>query len=167
MNIVLCGMMGCGKTTVGALLAKTLGWEWIDTDELIISRHGNIANIFKEKGEDYFRDLERQIVAEIAQKDRLVLSTGGGLVCSNESVALLKNNGKIVYLRAKKKTLISRLCAGEGRPLVQGGEGLDNKLTQRLVARACGYEGVADSVVDVEGKAPEEIVREILAKIEQ
>lgn len=163
MNLILCGMMGSGKSTVGKLLAKTASWEWVDTDELIVSRYGKITDIFEQKGEGYFRALETKIVQELAKKDRLVISTGGGLVLKEENVSLLKKNGKFVYLRAKKETLALRLAADKDRPLLQTSETLDEKLTRLLQERGEIYEGVADSIIDVDEKAPADIVKEILA----
>ena len=165
MNLVLCGMMGCGKTTVGKLLAKALSWEWVDTDKLIVSRHGKIADIFQQMGEAYFRALETETVKTLAKKDRLVISTGGGLVLRSENVSLLKEQGTIVYLRARKQTLISRLAADKDRPLLQTTESLDEKLTGLLTERGGIYEDVADYSVDVDEKTPGEIVKEILAQV--
>ena len=163
MNLILCGMMGSGKSTVGKLLAKITSWEWVDTDELIVSRYGKITDIFEQKGEGYFRALETKIVQELAKKDRLVISTGGGLVLKEENVSLLKKNGKFVYLRAKKETLALRLAADKDRPLLQTSETLDEKLARLLRERGGIYEGVADSIIDVDEKAPADIVKEILA----
>lgn len=161
MNLILCGMMGSGKSTVGKLLAEVLSWEWVDTDELIVSRYGKITEIFEQKGEGYFRRLETEIVQELAKKDRLVISTGGGLVLKGENVSLLKKNGKLIYLRAKKETLALRLAADKDRPLLQTSETLDEKLTRLLKERAGIYEAVADRIIDVDEKTPADIVNEI------
>ena len=162
MNLILCGMMGSGKSTVGKLLAKTASWEWADTDELIVSRYGKITDIFEQKGEGYFRALETKIVQELAKKDRLVISTGGGLVLKEENVSLLKEKGEIVYLRATKETLARRLASDKERPLLQTEETLDEKLTRLLKERSAVYERVADKIIDVDNKTPEKIVDEIL-----
>ena len=166
MNLVLCGMMGCGKTTVGRLLAKSLQWEWADTDEYIVSRYGDISGIFEKKGVSHFRELETEAVKMLTQKDRLVISTGGGILLRKENISLLKKNGRMIYLRAKKETLAARLQDNDSRPLLQTKESLDEKLTRLLEERAGLYEGAADVVVDVDAKAPEEIVKEILARME-
>ena len=78
MNIVLCGMMGAGKTTVGILLAERTGMRWYDTDDLITERHGNIPSLFEFYGEEHFRQLESEVVHSIANSDNCVISTGGG-----------------------------------------------------------------------------------------
>ena len=166
MNVVLCGMMGSGKTTVGKELAKVLSWPWVDTDELIVNRYGNISDIFQKHGEGYFRALEGEIVGELSQKNNLVISTGGGLVLNKDNVSLLKDRGVVVYLRAKKETLFIRLQGDNNRPLLEG-KSLEEKLTKLLNERENVYEDVADVAVDVDAKTPEEIVEEILVRIEK
>ena len=95
MNVVLCGMMGVGKTTIGAYLAQALGLCQVDTDDLIVKKYGDISTIFERRGEEYFRAIETEIVRELVQEDGLVISVGGGLVLKEENVSLLKKNGKI------------------------------------------------------------------------
>lgn len=165
MNVILCGMMGSGKTTVSFALAKLLSWERVDTDERIIDRYGKISDIFEKQGEGYFREIETEITAELAQKDSLVVSTGGGLVLKEENVALLKKNGVIVYLRASVPTLIKRLSEDKDRPLLKAEEGLEKRLTSLLVSRAPIYEKVAAFVVDVDEKTPEGIANEIVGHV--
>ena len=164
MNLILCGMMGSGKTTVSLALSKLLGWERLDTDERIASRYGNITDIFEKQGEGYFRELETQICAELSQKDRLVISTGGGLVLRKENVELLKKNGVLVYLRAGIPTLIERLSTDKDRPLLKG-EDLKKRLTFLLKERAPIYEEVSAFWVDVDDKTPEEIANEIVGQV--
>ena len=109
MNLILCGMMGAGKTTVGIKIAEKLGRRWYDTDEVITQQYGKISDIFEDKGEEYFRGLETQTVKSLSAETDLVISVGGGLVLRAENVELLKQNGKIFFLRAKKQTLLARL----------------------------------------------------------
>ncbi len=166
MKLVLCGMVGSGKTTVGKLLAKALAWEWADTDEFIVKRYGNISDIFAKKGASYFREKETETVKTLAQKDLLVISTGGGVVLRAENISLLKENGSIVYLRAKKQTLVQRLQGDSTRPLLQVEESLGDNIARLLEEREGLYRGAADVIVDVDGKTPEEITKEILACVE-
>ncbi len=165
MNIVLCGMMGVGKTTVGLALAKHTAREWLDTDTLIEERHGKISELFANYGEAYFRALETQTVSSLLGKDNLVLSVGGGLVLREENVELLKKCGKIVYLRAQKQTLVHRLLLDTTRPLLQGKDSLEERIETLLQARASTYERVADCTVDVDDKTPEQIAIEIVEKL--
>ena len=168
MNIILCGMMGAGKTTVGLRLALSLDRCWVDTDSLIEDEYGDIATIFQEHGEEYFRGVETKVVEELVQEDGLIISVGGGLVLKKENVELLKGSGKIVYLRASVETLEERLSGDKNRPLLKDGEeSLTEKLTKMMDARAPIYAEVADFTIDVEGKNPEEVALEILAKLEE
>lgn len=161
MNLILCGMMGAGKTTVGIKIAGKLGRRWYDTDEVITQKYGKITDIFAKNGEAYFRALETQTVKELAKNDNLILSVGGGLVLKQENVDILKQNGQIVYLRAAKQTLIHRLQADKDRPLLQG-EDLEKKIGDLISTRAPIYEKAADYRVDVDEKTPGEIADEIL-----
>ncbi len=148
MNIVLCGMMGCGKTTVAALLEK-YGYTVVDTDSVIVERYGSIADLFAKRGEEYFREIETRITAEIAKNySDAVISTGGGCVLRKENVKNLKAGGKIIYLRARAETLIKRLQGDASRPLLQGG--LEERVNGILNARAAVYERVADHIIDTD-----------------
>ena len=162
MNIVLCGMMGCGKTSVAAELQK-LGYECVDTDALIVERFGNINDIFAEHGEAYFRGLEAQITAEVAEKyTNAVISLGGGCVLRDENVKNLKASGRIFYLRATAETIIKRLQGDTTRPLLKGG--LEEKVNSILSARAHVYESVADFIIDTDDKNCEQIAKLIKGK---
>lgn len=165
MNVVLCGMMGCGKSTVGKCLAKQTGLVHVDTDEVIVTQYGKIADIFATHGEEYFRTLETQTVKELSGQDGLVVSTGGGLVLRAENVSLLKEKGKIVFLRAKVDTLAARLQADTERPLLKSAESLRERLENLLEVRTPIYECVADCIVDVDGQTPEEIAAKIIKGI--
>jgi len=167
MNLILCGMMGAGKTTIGIKIAELTGRRWYDTDGLIVDRYGKISDIFEYYGEIHFRKLETQIVKELSEMDGLVISTGGGLVLKNENNALLQNNGKIVFLRASLSTLNQRLVVDGTRPLLQAStESISDRLSKLLKERTPVYEHVADYIVDVDGKTPDEIAREIVALFE-
>ncbi len=162
MNVILCGMMGAGKTTVGKEIAKRMGLRWYDTDEIIAHRHGKISNIFERCGEPYFRALETEIVKELSSQDGLVLSTGGGLLLKKENRELLQTGGKIIFLRASLETLENRLRADKERPLLQTAESLRDKLTRLLQERTSVYEQAADYTVDVDEKTPQKIAEEII-----
>lgn len=163
MNLILCGMMGCGKTTIGRKIAESTGKRWLDTDDIIVEKYGKISDIFACYGEAYFRDLETETVRALAQKDGLIISVGGGLVLRAENNALLRQNGKIVYLRAKIETLLSRLQNDTQRPLLQSDEGLSARLAGLLAVRAPIYEEVCDYALDVDGKSPDELAVELVA----
>lgn len=164
MNLILCGMMGAGKTTIGIKIAELTGRRWYDTDGLIVDKHGKIADIFEYYGEAHFRKLETEIVKELAKKDNLIISTGGGLVLKSENNTVLQENGKIVFLRATLETLAHRLKVDGERPLLQTStENIRDRLARLMKERTPVYEHVADYIVDVDGKTPEELAQEIVA----
>ena len=152
--------MGVGKTTIGIQLAKETALAWFDTDKVIEDNHGRISDIFAKCGEEYFRNLETQTVRSLCENDGVILSLGGGLVLRQENVETLKNKGKIVYLRAKKETLVQRLRFDTARPLLQG-EDIETRVEKLLEKRAGIYEQVADYTVDVDNKTVDTIVKEI------
>ena len=164
MNLILCGMMGAGKTTIGIKIAELTGRRWYDTDGLIEDKYGKISDIFEYYGEAHFRKLETEIVKDLAKQDDLVISTGGGLVLKKENNEVLQKNGKIVFLRATLDTLAKRLKVDGNRPLLQTStESIRDRLARLMAERSPIYEHVADYIVDVDGKMPDEIAKEIVA----
>ena len=162
MNIVLCGMMGVGKSSVGIAIAEKTGRRWYDTDTVISDRHGSIADIFEYYGEAHFRALETDVVKELADLDGLVISTGGGLVLKPENNELLKKNGKIFFMRASFETLLKRVRADETRPLLKNNGRIAERLGELLSERIPVYEAVADVIVDTDGRTIDEVADEII-----
>lgn len=155
--------MGAGKTTIGIKIAERTSLRWYDTDGLIVDKYGKISDIFEYYGEAHFRKIETEIVKELATQDGLVISTGGGLVLKKENNALLQEKGKIVFLRANIDTLSQRLNVDGTRPLLENStEGIRVRLEKLLEERSPIYGQVADYIVDVDGKTPEEIADEII-----
>lgn len=164
MNVVLCGMMGCGKTTVASALSEKYGLEQVDTDALIVRRHGVINDIFAQYGEEYFRDLETAVAKEVAcTKDHCVISLGGGCVLRAQNVEALKKSGKIIFLRARLETLVNRVEGDSSRPLLKGGA--REKLASLLTVRTPIYERVADFIVDTDGLTPAQIADKIMQTV--
>lgn len=163
MNLVLCGMMGVGKTSVGIRIAEKTRYRWFDTDIMISDRHGRISDIFEYYGEAHFRALETEVVRELAGQDELVISTGGGLVLKPENSELLKRNGKIFFMRAGFDVLLERVRADETRPLLKDTGKTAEKLEELLSWRTPIYEAVADFIVDTDGKSVEEVADEIIS----
>jgi 3-dehydroquinate synthase len=122
-NIVLIGMMGSGKTTVGRLLAKQLGKTFIDSDEEILKRTGvTIQHIFDVEGEAGFRQREAGIVQELLQRNDIVLATGGGAVLDAHNRSMMRENGTVVYLKSGVHDLWQRTRHDRNRPLLQTGD---------------------------------------------
>lgn len=160
MNIVLCGMMGCGKTTVAAELSRLTGMEQTDTDAEIVKEYGRIADIFEKYGEARFREIETQTVARISSRDNIIIATGGGCVLNSANVEYLKRNGKIFFLQTRAETLVKRVEGDTERPLLAGGA--EKRINELLPARTPKYLAAADYVVDTDGAEPEEIALKII-----
>jgi len=126
-NVVLVGMPGCGKTTVGKILAEKLNFGFIDTDDLIVEKYGNITEIFKNFGEKVFRDYETEVIKEASALQGKVIATGGGAVLRKENIDLLKENGKIYFLDRP----LDKICATPGRPLSSNREDLEKRFNER------------------------------------
>lgn len=138
-NIVLTGMPGSGKSTIGKVF-KLEGFEFIDTDEEIVKRCGcSIKDLIIEKGEQYFRDLESEVIREVSLKSSCIISTGGGAVLREENINRFKRNGKLFFINADKK----RLIATCDRPLSDTYEKLEKMYTERIGI----YKSTADVIV--------------------
>src|SRR5688572_6262771 len=116
---ILVGLPGSGKSTVGAMVAEKLGRTFLDFDVEIERREGMpIPQIFGERGEAAFRELERKITDEVKEFGNMILAPGGGWVTDQEGVALVRPPSKLIYLRVKPETAIKRLAGAGGRPLL-------------------------------------------------
>lgn len=156
-NLVLIGMPGCGKSTIGAALAEKLGRKLVDADEAIVSLAGkSIPEIFAQDGEEVFRSWETKALEGIGKQSGLVIATGGGCVTREENYPLLHQNGTIVYLKRD-----TSLLPKDGRPLSQL-----NSLDAMYEARRPLYEAFADFTVDNNG-SPENTVTAILKNLEE
>lgn len=121
-NLVLIGFMGTGKSCVGKLVARSLGWKFVDTDQRIVAAAGcPITEIFAdpERGEAWFRDLETRVLTEVLAKEEQVVATGGGVVVREENRKLLAEGGYVFWLRASVDALYERVRRNRRRPLLQ------------------------------------------------
>lgn len=164
-RLLLVGMMGAGKTTVGRLVAGRLGWPYVDSDAEVEEATGRtVADLFAEGGEAAFRAaesaaLERALVGE----GPAVVSVAGGAVLDPANRALLRRSGTVVWLRADPSTLAERLRDGAGRPLLRSDPAAD--LARLDAVRRPLYAEVADAVVDVDGVAPAAVADAVLAAV--
>ncbi len=162
MNLVLIGFMGSGKSEVGSRLAAVLGMGLADTDARIEERAGiSIAHIFEREGEDVFRALERQVVADAAAGDGLVIATGGGVVLDRRNVDALRDNGLIFYLDIEGEDAHIRTAGDAARPLLNVGD-REGEVRRLLEQRRPLYEASAHYRIRVSGKSVEELVQEIV-----
>ncbi len=162
-NIVLIGFMGSGKSSVGKLLSKRLGYQFKDTDDMIEAEEGtSIGEIFSSRGEESFRDLETALLlSQEGLLERTVLSTGGGMPLREDNCKLLRMIGQVIYLQASQSTIISRLANDNKRPLLKGDK-LKNKVNSILNSRISIYEKAADIIIDTNNKKIADIVEDIL-----
>jgi shikimate kinase len=163
-SVFLVGMMGTGKTTVGKILAQKLGYIFFDTDVLIEQVTAQSINeIFATEGEESFRDIEGQILGELAAYTQSVVATGGGIVLRQANWSYLRH-GLIIWLDAPVPLLVKRLAADTTRPLLQAAD-LNLKLTALLEQRQSLY-AEADLRISIEeNETPEQITAKILESI--
>ncbi len=163
MNIVLTGFMGTGKTAVGRELARLLSMRLVDIDsEIEAERDMRITDIFKDYGEQYFRDLETRMIMRYSKEKNIIISTGGGAVLKDENMAALRGNGMVFCLYAAPETILQRTGGSDDRPLLNVEDPLA-KIRELLNRRMPFYEK-AGTVIDTDGKTPLQVAEEI-AKI--
>ena len=167
MNIVLIGMRGSGKTTVAKILARKLGREFIEMDELITRKAGlSIPGIVERYGWEKFRDIEEEVASEVAERDNIVNAAGGGVVTREKNIPELKKNGILVWLKASVETLVRRIGEDTARPLLVGRtqrEDMEITLNQRKPL----YQKAADLAIDTEDKTPEEVAEAIIKSLKK
>ena len=161
-NVVLTGFMGTGKTTVGRLLAELLGYEFVDTDEVIEQGYGPIETIFRERGESAFRTIEREVAAELAGADRRVISTGGGMMLDPVIAESLGAGARVFCLVASPHTILARVLNGPDRPLLAGPDPRA-RIAELLAARAAGY--ATFEQVSTDGLTAADVAYELLDRL--
>jgi shikimate kinase len=156
MNYYLIGMMGSGKSTVGKLLAKKLETPFLDLDHYIeVKNNKSINDIFKEKGENYFRQLETNALSEIKASE-IVVACGGGIILNHENRKKISSNGKVVFLKASISSLIKRLLSNKDRPLLND-KNIENELIKIWNERKNYYNETAEITINTDGYTPESI----------
>jgi shikimate kinase len=164
-HLFLVGMMGAGKSTVGALVARRLEIPFVDIDADVEARAGaTVADVFERDGEPAFRAMERDALAESARDPHpSVIAVGGGAVLDAANRDAMRSEGSVVWLRASAATLAARVGDGTGRPLLSVPGGSDEAAIDGLLARrAALYAEVCDAVVDVDRREPEEVCTAVL-----
>jgi shikimate kinase len=161
-TIILIGFMGGGKSTVGQLVARALGREFVDTD-LLVQRQArmDVNEIFLHEGEEGFRRREAAAIDRAIAIPGRVIAVGGGAVLSAENRTALKQAGLLVYLRATPETLAGRLVGATDRPLLGTGDRV-GRIRDLLVARGPIYETAGDLLVDTDRQSPEQSAGEVL-----
>ena len=153
--------MGTGKTSVGKILARKLGRELLDVDFCIEQKEKRkIREVFEKEGEAYFRNIEKQTIAEVAQKKGVVITTGGGAVIDSENIEALRKNGWIVALKAQPGTILGRVKDSRHRPLLKA----DDKFSQieRLLEARKPFYGNCDFSFETDNLTPLQVADKIL-----
>ena len=160
-NLALIGFMGAGKTSVGRLAAEQLHFDYLDTDELIVSRTGrSIAEIFKTDGEPSFRAIERQVVEELTTRTKTLIATGGGLPVNPANLASLKTHALVVCLWASPEKIWERVRNQTHRPLLHDPDP-QKKIRDLLAAREQFYKQ-ADVLVNTDIRSPREVAQHVV-----
>lgn len=166
-SIVLIGMMGAGKSSVGRWLERRTGLVRFDTDEMVADRFGTtIAQIFEQHGEETFRDAETETLRKFESERASIIVTGGGIVMRTENVDLLKQLGLVVWLTADEATLFERASRRNTRPLLHN-ENPRTAFSELLRRRAPLYQTAADFQVDTSRLTHDEVAERILRKLEE
>ncbi|MBQ7980469.1 MAG: shikimate kinase [Oscillospiraceae bacterium] len=152
-SVYLCGFMGCGKSTIGKILAKKSGCGFIDMDDYIVEREGmTIPQIFAEKGEQYFRDTETAVIRELAEKNA-VIACGGGAMLKKENADIAAENGIVVYIDIPFEICYGRISGDTNRPLVVNNT--KEQLEEIYKGRVPVYKANSTITVDGVGSADE------------
>ena len=164
-NILLIGFMGTGKSTVADCLSGMFGMQNVEMDQVIEERQQmSISKIFETYGEEYFRNLETDLLVEIQGQKNTIVSCGGGVPLFERNVVEMKKNSRVVLLTAKLDTILERVKENDDRPLLQGNKNADfikNLMNQRREK----YEAVADVVIETDERSVTDICEEIISKL--
>jgi len=153
--------MGTGKSSAGRLVAERLEMEFLDMDDEIVRREGcSIPDIFRDRGEPAFREIERALVIELSNRTGLVISTGGGIVLNPENIRDFSRRGLVICLHAAPETILRRVEKDQNRPLLQGGDRMA-KITDLLGRRQALYDAIPVKI-DTEGHQPSDTADAII-----
>lgn len=167
MNLILIGYRGAGKSSVGRLLAERLGWDLISTDAEIVRKAGlPIPDIVQRFGWDHFRNLESAVCRELADKDHLIIDTGGGAILRPENVDSLKATGSLVWLTVEVRTIIERIGDDTQRPSLTGAKSFTDEVEEVLRERQPKYQAAADHIVATDEKSLSEVADTIMALLQ-
>lgn len=164
-HIYLIGFMGTGKSQVSKELGNVMELKVIDTDAFIEDLSGiSIPEIFEQKGEDYFRTLETEVLEKIANSDRSIVSCGGGIALKDENVEIIKKTGKVILLTASAENIYMRVKNDTQRPLLKNNMDV-GYIGELMKKRQAAYEKAADIIVNTDDKDILQICQEIVLKL--
>lgn len=164
-NIVLIGFMGTGKSTISDFLKNVFAMDVAEMDQIIAQRQGmSISDIFETYGEQYFRNLETNLLIEMQSRSNVVISCGGGTPMRECNVVEMKKNGRVVLLTAKPETILDRVKDNHDRPLIENNKTVPF-ITELMEKRRAKYEAAADIIIETDGKNELEICEELVHRL--
>ncbi|MCA9426262.1 MAG: shikimate kinase [Candidatus Omnitrophica bacterium] len=162
MNLVLIGYRGTGKTAVAESLANDLNLRHVGMDAELVCRFGRgVPEFVEENGWDAFRDEESKLARELGLEDNLLIDCGGGIIVRDANIEALRENGRVVWLKASVETIVSRIQGDDQRPSLTGTKSFIDEIQEVLEVRIPLYDKASDFAVDTDGKSLEEVTREI------
>lgn len=164
-NIILIGFMGSGKSTISEFLSTMFAMDVIEMDQIIAEREEmSIPDIFATYGEEYFRNLETELLVEMQSEKNKIISCGGGVALRAQNVAEMKKNGRVVLLTAHPETILDRVKDSDDRPLLNGNKNVEF-ISNLIESRREKYESAADIIVHTDQKTVLEICEELIKKL--
>lgn len=164
-NIVLIGFMGAGKSTISDFLKNVFAMDVVEMDQIIAQRQGmSISDIFETYGEQYFRNLETNLLKELQEGENCIISCGGGVAMREQNVVEMKKNGRVVLLTASPETIYERVKDSNDRPILNGNKNVPF-ITDMMEKRREKYEAAADVVIQTDNKSILEISEELISKL--
>ena len=166
MNIVIVGLMGVGKSTVGKELSERINSKFYDTDkEIEKETEKSITEIFELSGEKYFRKKEVEILSKVI-KEKAIIATGGGIIENNQNYELLNSHKYVIFLDASVNTILEHLSNDkQNRPLLSKSNNIESTIKHLMNKRVYKYKEVSDIIINVDNKDVDEVVSEILVYI--
>jgi len=163
MNIVLIGYRGTGKSVVGQIVAERLEMKCIAMDARIVHKAGmSIPDIVENHDWTRFRDIESEVVRELADVDNIVVDTGGGVIERPENIDALQANSRIIWLKASVDAIVSRIQEGTERPSLTGGKSFTEEVAEVLERRIPKYESAAQYEIDTDQLTPEQVADRVI-----
>lgn len=164
-NIVLIGFMGAGKSTISDFLRTVFAMEVVEMDQIIAEREGmSIPDIFEVHGEQYFRDLETNLLIEMQSRKNVVISCGGGTPLRECNVVEMKKNGRVVLLTASPETIFDRVKDSHDRPVIENNKNVPF-IADLMEKRRAKYEAAADIIINTDGKSLIEVCEELVQQL--
>ena len=166
-NIVLIGFMGTGKSSIARQLHYLYEMEIAEMDQMLVEQEGmSIPDIFTQKGESYFRQIETQLLCNLQKENHIVISCGGGAALREENVTAMKENGYVFLLTASPETIFTRVGQDTNRPVLNGHRSPEG-IAKLMESRREKYEKAADCIISTEGKFSRELAQEIMQAFEK